>query len=510
MATLDADDWAALTTLLLTSGVRLADGVAHGGTPGSSTATFAMRMMQLANSTGRALDISATGDNDNAIHVSCGTGYGSAFFLAGGTTNGSGIYAIGGNSGGSGITAFGTAGNGFEAISSSGHGFYCEGYNGSGLFASGSGAPALACAVANGDHPGASFIGKGTGCGLFAVGGVDGGAGAVFAADIADLSLAGNGLGMLITGGGAAALAAVMASGGDGPAVLIDGSDAQYAGIIITATDAPAVSVVGVGNSSDAVGLSIVGAGPDTVLAGTLGDQVAGDVDNIVLPSGPADNGILVGSRLRITSGAAQYQERTITTWDGTGKIAGVDEPFSGGLPASGDTFEVRHDHSHQLSSGNVLATGQVSSFQAGALAQLFTLDSTKTRVDAVVGSIVGEIITQINTRLASSGYTSPNNGGIASILSLVGSMPVGMAGVVQDTGATTALVHTSGLPTSGTFPAAGAKLLIIWTSGPLAGRTVKGTYTAGAAGTQRLAFSPVLPTAPANGDTFAALEIPG
>jgi hypothetical protein len=116
---------------------------------------------------------------------------------------------------------------------------------------------------------------------------------------------------------------------------------------------------------------------------------------------------------------------------------------------------------------------------------------------------------TQVNTRLQGSAYTAPDNTSIAAILSLVGTMPGGLAGTVQDTGATTSIVKTSGLPTSGTYPAAGASLIIMWTSGPLAGRAEEATYTPGAAGTQQLAFSPVLPTAPANGNSFVAYEIP-
>lgn len=51
MATLDADDLTAIAGLIASTGVTLADGVAHGGPPGSSTATFAMQSETVKNST---------------------------------------------------------------------------------------------------------------------------------------------------------------------------------------------------------------------------------------------------------------------------------------------------------------------------------------------------------------------------------------------------------------------------------------------------------------------------
>jgi hypothetical protein len=155
---------------------------------------------------------------------------------------------------------------------------------------------------------------------------------------------------------------------------------------------------------------------------------------------------------------------------------------------------------------GFALATSEHTAISVDVAAAL----NTAVPGSPTANSIFARIDNNIGSRMATFTYTAPDNGSITAILAAIEGMPVGLAGTVQDTGATTALVKTSGLPTSGTYPAAGATLQIIFTSGALAGRDFVATYTPGAAGTQRLAFSPVLPSAPANGVTFVALEIPG
>lgn len=126
---------------------------------------------------------------------------------------------------------------------------------------------------------------------------------------------------------------------------------------------------------------------------GTLGDQSAGNVYAVVLPSGPATNGVLVRSRLRITSGSGQYQERTVSSWDGANKIAGLDSPLLGETQQAGDEFLVLYDNSCLLdAAGYVFSVAEVSGLTAGALAQFFYINTTKTYADAVAGSVVKEI----------------------------------------------------------------------------------------------------------------------
>lgn len=436
----------------------LADGVAHGGTPGASTATFAMKQMNLYN------------PNDVALSVQSPAG--DAILIVSATN---------------GITvAAGTAGTGhvLNLTTSSGDGIHIEVVDGRGLsiLTSRSEAYEYPChaiqAVASGVTP-PTII-----CGLdvFADGstvhqvqkfGVNYAGGGTFTLTFDDTGSNPQTTAAIAFDATAAAVDAALQALSNLTAVdvarSVDPGDPDVLVYRVTFLDsfdnyppltADASGLVGLPNSAvrlgglagglarivgdlagtvdglsaaglatlfavdstktyaDAVTGSVVkeiatnagggGADPDVALSGTLGSQGAGSVDAIVLPSGPAGNGVLAGSRLRITSGAAQYQERTIATWDGTGKIAGIDETFAGGTPASGDTFEVRYDHSHQIASGSVLAVGQVSSFQAGALAQFFTVDSTKVYADAVPGSVVKEM---------TASYTAPDNAGILAAI---------------------------------------------------------------------------------------------
>lgn len=177
-------------------------------------------------------------------------------------------------------------------------------------------------------------------------------------------------------------------------------TDATFESAGVFSTGALANAPTG-GGTVDANLVSINGttfAGPgvpsDRVMfGGVLGDQSLGDVDNVVLPSGPSGNGVLVGSRLRITSGVGQYQERTIRAWEGATKIAGIDHTLLAAAATAGDTFVVLYDNSLQTTSdGTVSAAAYVTLMSPTALGQFFTLDSGQLYADAVAGSVVKEI----------------------------------------------------------------------------------------------------------------------
>ncbi len=101
-------------------GVTLADAVAHGGTPGSSTATLALKQVQVVNAAGSSVYLESNGDH--CLTAMVATGFGNGFFLSGGPDGGSGIYSqaqkddadgvflVGGSVSGSGLDIFGGRG----------------------------------------------------------------------------------------------------------------------------------------------------------------------------------------------------------------------------------------------------------------------------------------------------------------------------------------------------------------------------------------------------------------
>jgi hypothetical protein len=239
---------------------------------------------------------------------------------------------------------------------------------------------------------------------------------------------------------------------------------------------------------------------------GSLGDKVnnaasAGDPMATVVPGSYATNtaGYLLGTYLNASIAARATQASVDAVAATQVTIASYIDTEVAAIKAKTDNLPA-----DPASNTQVNTRLQASSYTAP---DNTSITAIKAKTDNLPADPASN--TQVNTRLQGSAYVAPDNSGIAAILALVGAMPGGLAGTVQDTGATTAVVKTSGLPTSGTYPAAGASLIIMWTSGPLAGRAEEATYTPGAAGTQQLAFSPVLPTAPANGNAFVAYEIP-
>jgi hypothetical protein len=110
--------------------VVLADGVAHGGTPGSSTATMALKQLNLTNSAGTALVASSTGGNGTgAAFTGNGTGQAASFTggstaattavkITGGSTTSNGLVISGGSFG----TSVQLIGNTSLALSGTGSG----------------------------------------------------------------------------------------------------------------------------------------------------------------------------------------------------------------------------------------------------------------------------------------------------------------------------------------------------------------------------------------------------
>lgn len=151
-------------TLTSTSGgVTLADGVSHGGTLGSSTATLALSRASIVSQSSNTTALTVTGN---------GTGVGLA---ANGGASGHGASFAGGATSGSGLKATSTAGNG-SGLDLLGHGSG-HGIKAMGGGTTGSGIHATANTAATGDADGLSCVGSKDGGGITAHGGRDMGSG---------------------------------------------------------------------------------------------------------------------------------------------------------------------------------------------------------------------------------------------------------------------------------------------------------------------------------------------
>lgn len=154
----------------------LADGVAHGGTPGSSTATFAGKKWNLTNP-----------DGDNAFHVECTAG--GSGIAAIGFGSDPGVQFVGGDSGsglrlmapgsGQGLSIITSgAGDGVNIISTSGTGIAVQqgGFSVSGSLSitNSTGSSALILRATSGNTPAVSVQGNGSGAGILTTGGATG------------------------------------------------------------------------------------------------------------------------------------------------------------------------------------------------------------------------------------------------------------------------------------------------------------------------------------------------
>lgn len=223
--------------------VLLADGVAHGGAPGSSSATLSCESMYIVNTGGTALTLTGgfggrgvdcRGGTGGGVYVQGGTGSVGIYAESGGTQ--AGIYALGG------IQAIGTG---------SGAGIYAQGNDaGPGIRAEGGGGGAGVYATGQGAAP-AVQLGDG----------VSGGVGLVIQSAAGDgVTVTGAVNGATITGAGADALD------------LYGSSKGLY---VYGAQDAVAFS------GADGAGLSLIGTTADLLLAGA--GTLAGDLTGRVL-----------------------------------------------------------------------------------------------------------------------------------------------------------------------------------------------------------------------------------
>lgn len=387
--------------------VKLADGVAHGGTPGSSTATLALALLNITGSGGGSAifgltaGASFTSSADWGISVQGDSG---GILAQGSGSDKDGVKGVGSGAGvgfrsspvAVGFAIVGTVDANIVSIdgnTTSGNNavLYLKQLN----IVNDAGSAVVAHCTASGTYAGIDVTGGGSGDGMRLVGGPGGGSGlGAYANGSTDF---GYSAGIMALGQGA---------GSPGVWAGAGGGDADAVQLASAGSGQHDISLAGSGDIWDSVNSLPVKALSDRVMfSGTLGDQSAGSVDNIILPSGPDTNNVLIGSRLRIYSGVGKYQERTIIAWNGTTKEATVDVPWTGVLPTIGDLFHVLYDHSYTLDSeaGNVYAISTVALMTPAALAQFFTLDTTKVYADAVAGSVVKAISDNANVKKVNS-----------------------------------------------------------------------------------------------------------
>lgn len=255
-------------TLTVTSGgVTLADGVSHGGTLGSSTATLALSRASVVSQSSNTSALTLTGN---------GTGHGT--HSTGGAT-GDGLRATGGATSGSGanISAGGTQGNGLTVnASGTGHGADFQGGAG---------------ATGNGVRMQANST---------------------------------NGTGLTLLGSGS--LHGVSATGGaTGTGVRVAGGGTSGAGMLITSTSGNGATITG-GTNGD--GLAITGAGTGSGVNSTSGAGATGDGIKATAAStnghGFKGTGTGTGDGMELTAGASGVDLDANITGDITGTLSTV------------------------------------------------------------------------------------------------------------------------------------------------------------------------------------------
>jgi hypothetical protein len=386
-------------------GVTLADGVAHGGTPGSSTATLALKQINCTNSSGAAMYLESANDiaaqfvgDAGGLLLYCSGSYGSGLD-ANGKGGAPAFYAhnIGGEVGQSPAVSITSQRGPGVLVDSGGHGVrVVAGQLRMGNVEAAAGTPVIIDSADHGLTPGDLVTITGVG-GCTAANGTW----RVSETTSGSFTLHGSAANAPYTSGGAwlaprsgLVLASLLGDGGVGLLSIgasIWAPDGDGFRIETAAIGKHDVNLAGSGDVWDGVNGRPVQVLSDRVMfSGALGDQsgAAGPL-NVVLPSVPAGANVLLGSRLRITSGTGQCQERTIVYSDGTDTV-GLDWPWS--VPAvSGDSFQVLYDNSHQMTADGATVYATVSGLDDAALARFFTTDSGSTYADAVAGSVVKE-----------------------------------------------------------------------------------------------------------------------
>lgn len=376
------------TALAITSGgVTLADGVSHGGTLGSSTATLALSRASIVSGSSNTVALTVTGN---------GTGNGATFTSGAGAT-GNGIAFTAGSTNGHGMvtTATGT-GNAFRAVSVSGDAMLTSvGTSGHGFTCAGTGTTKHGINATGGSTTshGISATGGGVGHGILATSGAGSTGDGIRAVGA---STNGNGMNLLGVGTGRGLLST---GGATGPGITASGGGTSGNGFVATAVGGGhGFQVTGVGAAFH--GFQATGAGTGHGIFATSG-------------SGATGNGIQATANSTNGSGFG-------LTSTGTGSGLLTDKLTVSGAVSFGSTFGV---------------TGTVT-YNAFTVTNAFTVSGATTFTGAVTGTNGSNDLSGIDIKKISGSATAATNQRDAALAVYSGS--------VTGTSSTTTIVDSA------------------------------------------------------------------
>lgn len=289
----------------------LADGAAHGGTLGSSTATLALSQARLVSQT-----------SDTTALTIVGNGVRSAVQLGDGNNGAEGLNILAGtdNTSAAGILI---AGAGTSAAVQLGD--QANGGTGLAIFSGPTGHGIVVDAGGNATGDGMRLLAGDTGRGFYIQGGSDSGAAGYFA------GFGGSGATCILGDGTATASGLLVRGKGAAAAVHLEAASGSNANAIEGVGDG---SGAGFSSVPDAVGF---GSGGTIIRTGTAQGATP---FTITLDSGASSNlhfyrGLLVLT----TGGTGAGQVRTITSYDGSTKVATLDRQWKLSIPNNTTTF---------------------------------------------------------------------------------------------------------------------------------------------------------------------------
>jgi hypothetical protein len=390
------------TATVTSGGVTLADGVSHGGTLGSSTATLALSRLNITSQTSNttALTVTGNGTGNGATFTSGAGATGDGVQMNSGATNGNGL-TVDGNGTGHGLSCVaGATGNGLRVAggATSGAGVLVSTTSGDGISSTPTAGHALNL-TANGT----------TKHGINATGGATTSHGAVFTGG-------GVGHGILATSGSGATgngISAVAAStNGSGMTLTKTGSGSDFNATSTPLTLAKTTNITGF---NDIAATAIVSSGAITTSGGAVStvttvtnqltaaqiatgvwqDTTAGD---FTVASSIGKSLYTTGNAPGAASGLAIVGSNMGTVTSVTGAVGSVTGNVGGsvGSVTAGVTVTTNNDKTgYSLSAAGIQAIWDA-------------LTSALTTVGSIGKRIVDNLDATISSRLATSGYTAP------------------------------------------------------------------------------------------------------
>lgn len=481
-----------LAALSSAGGVTLADGVSHGGTLGSSTATLALSRLNVTSQTSNTSAVTATGNGTgHGFNIGSGSGAtGNAVTLTANSTNGNGLAATGSGTGSGELVTGGATGHGVNYVGGA--------TSGNGLRATGTaGNSAAMNLIGQGSAAGLLSTGGATGHGVSAVGGATSGSGISAVASTSGSGLVATGVGttqpgIAATGGSTSSAGISATGGGTGAGILAtSGSGATGNGITATAvsTNGHGVSFAGVGTGSGMLltkGASGNGLATDTISASST-TTLSGAVS---FGSTFSTTGTTTFNAFTVTN--ATTLTGAVTASNASNNITGIDVVKIRGTTSAGTAGYVGIDWSAinaPTTSVNLSGT-TISSSQAVA--------SVSGDVGSVTGNVGGNVTGSVGS-VATGGITR------ASLAADTGLQPI--RSNTAQAGASTSITLDASASAVASFY---VNDLILITGGTGVGQA---RYITAYNETTKVATVPAWYTNPDNTSTFAIIgadSIPG